>query len=81
MTRKVELNGAIVFTDDTSIYDVYLLIIDEEEKTIECNDMNGFVIALIHYDDTEDCGFINYDGNDDILPYAEELVENGKLVI
>ena len=81
MTRKIELNGAIVFTDDTSIYDVYLLIIDEEEKTIECNDMNGFVIALIHYDDTEDCGFINYDGYGNILPYAEELVENGKLVI
>ena len=78
---KINLNGATVFSADCSIYDVYLLIIDKTEKTIECNDINGFVIALIHYEDSDECGYINYDENGEIMPYAESIVENGMLVI
>ena len=78
---KINLNGAIVFSQDCSIYEVYSIIIDNDEKTIECNDINGFTIALIHYEESDECGYINYDEKGNIMPYAEEIVKNGKLVI
>ena len=81
MTRKIDLNGATVFSDDCNIYDVYMLIIDEDEKSIDCSDANGFTIALIYYEDSESCGFINCDENGRLKGYAEELVKNGMLVI
>ena len=77
----IELNGAIVFSSDCSIYEVYSIDIDTEEKTIECNDINGFIIAMIHYEESDECGYINYDENGNIMPYAEEIVKNGELVI
>ena len=44
-------NGALIMTEDCSYCDVYMLIIDEEEKTIDVSDNYGMMIGMIHYDD------------------------------
>lgn len=83
MTRTINLNGAIISTDDVSIYEIYTLEIDKEEKTIECWDFANNLIALIHYDFSS--GPIEYDDYDEdgnINPYSGTIVNsNGKLVI
>ena len=43
--------GATIMTEDCSYCDVYMLIIDEEEKSIDVSDYNGMMIGMIHYDD------------------------------
>lgn len=45
-------NGALIMTEDCSYCDVYMLIIDEEEKTIDVSDNYGMMIGMIHYDDS-----------------------------
>ena len=40
---KIELeHGGIVTTDNCAYYDVYMLIVNKEEKQIEINDSSGF---------------------------------------
>ena len=36
---------------------------------------------MIHYEESDECGYINYDEKGNIMPYAEEIVENGEVVI
>ena len=49
---KIELeHGGIVTTDNCAYCDVYMLIVNKEEKQIEINDSSGFTIGLINYED------------------------------
>ena len=49
---KIELeHGGVVTTDNCAYYDVYMLIVNKEEKQIEINDSSGFAFGLINYED------------------------------
>lgn len=51
---KIELeHGGIVTTDNCAYYDVYMLIVNKEEKQIEIDDSSGFAIGLINYEDED----------------------------
>ena len=51
---KIELeHGGIVITDNCAYYDVYMLIVNKEEKQIEINDSSGFATGLINYEDED----------------------------
>ena len=79
---KIDFNPyAIVFTENTDIYDVHFIIIDEEDKTIDCNDQNGFSIANIHYENAEEVGYIPFTSDERISPDDEIIIKNGELVI
>lgn len=70
-------NGALIMTEDCSYCDVYMLIIDEEEKTIDVSDNYGMMIGMIHYDDNiKNVDAKIYDEQDnDIIP----VIVNQKL--
>lgn len=70
-------NGALIMTEDCSYCDVYMLIIDEEEKTIDVSDNYGMMIGMIHYDDNiKNVDAKIYDEQDnDIVP----VIVNQKL--
>lgn len=70
-------NGALIMTEDCSYCDVYMLIIDEEEKTIDVSDDYGMMIGMIHYDDNiKNVDAKIYDEQDnDIVP----IIVNQKL--
>lgn len=72
---------AIVYTDTVDIYDVYFIIIDTEEKTIDCSDSNGFSIANIHYEECNEIGFLEYDERERLTGDSHIIVKNGKVVI
>ena len=79
---RIDFNPyVLMYTDDTDIYDVYFIIIDEEEKTIDCCTSSGFSIAMIHYKDTKEIGYLEYDTNERLTGEDIILVKNGKLVI
>lgn len=71
---------AIVYTDHTDIYDVHFIIIDEEEKFLELNDANGFVIAGIHYEGIKEVGYLTYNEKERLTGDKYSLIKNGKLI-
>lgn len=83
MTRKIELNEAIVYTDDVSIYEVYAIEIDEIEKSIECLDIANHIIAMIKYDlSVGPVEYINHHDDGTICEHSDTIVNsNGKVVI
>ena len=83
MTRTIDLNGAVVYTDDVSIYEVYAIEIDEDEKSIQCLDIANHIIAMIKYEfSTGPIEFINYHDDGTIYEFSDTIVNsNGKLVI
>lgn len=72
---------AMMFTDTVSIYDVYFIIIDEDDGTIECNDQFGMIIGLIHYKNCEEVGYLKYNHFEELTGDEELIVKNGKLKI
>ena len=79
---RIDFNPyVLMYTDNTDIYDVHFIIIDEEENTIDCCANNGFSIAMIHYKDTKEIGYLKYDMNERLTDEDIILVKNGKLVI
>ncbi len=79
---KIEFNPyAIVYTDETDIYDVHFIIINEEDKTIDCCDERGFAIAGIHYAKAEVIGYLTYNYRERLTGDSYILIKNGKLVI
>lgn len=74
-------NYATVDSGTTDIYDVYFIIIDEEQKTIECNDYNGMAIGTIFYEECEECAYLPIDNNDRLTGERIIIVKNGKVVI
>lgn len=73
---------AIVYTDTVDIYDVYFIIIDTEEKTIDCSDSYGFSIANIHYEDCNEIGYLEYDEKEERLNGESHIIiKNGEVVI
>lgn len=71
----------LVYSGDTDIYDVDFLIIDEEEKTIECNSSSGFAIANIHYDECDEVGYLEYGDDERLTGNDITIAKDGKLVI
>lgn len=69
----------LMYTDDTDIYDVHFIIIDEENKTIDCCDEYGFSIAGIHYKNSEEIGYLTYNERERLTGDSEILIKNGKL--
>ena len=79
---RIDFNPyVIVYTDDTDIYDVHLIIIDTEEKTIDCCDTYGMSIAGIHYENAKEIGYLKYNEKERLTGDSEILVKNGKLII
>lgn len=72
---------AIIYTDDTSIYDVSSIIIDDVEKTIDVSDTDGFSIANISYWKTKEVGCLYYDENERLNGDSDIIVKNGELQI
>lgn len=70
---------ALVYTDNVNIADVHFIIIDEHDRTIECNDEYGMVIALIYYQDCEEVGYLKYNHFEELTGDSETIVKNGKL--
>ena len=78
---RVDFNpSALVFTDATDIYDVYFLIIDEDEKTIDCSDNNGMSIANIHYSECETIGYLPYNNEGKFTGEQVIIIKNGELI-
>lgn len=78
---KIDFNPyALVYTDDTDIYDVYFIIIDETEKTIDLCDSNGFSIGNVHYENSKEIGCLYYDDNERLNGDSDIIVKNGELI-
>lgn len=78
---RIDFNPyAIVYTDDTDIYDVYFIIIDETEKTIDLCDNNGFSIGNVHYENAKEIGCLYYDENERLNGDSDIIVQNGNLI-
>lgn len=78
--------GALACYDNIAIDNIYSVDIDENDKTIEFNGIDGFVLAWItQYNETtvEEVEVIKYnekgelDGNNEIIT----IIKNGKMVI
>ena len=79
---KITFNSyATVDSGITDIYDVHFIIIDEEQKTIECNDTNGMAIGTIFYEECEECAYLPMDNYDRLTGERIIIVKNGRLVI
>lgn len=78
---RIEMNnGCMMFYDAIAIHDIYSVDIDEEDKSIEFNDANGFVAANISdYSEVEEIGFVEYDDNGSLKPFEVLVIENGKV--
>lgn len=78
---RIEMNnGCMTFYDAIAIHNIYSVDIDEEEKSIEFNDANGFVVANISdYSEVEEIGFVDYDSNGNLKPFEVLIIENGKM--
>ena len=78
---KIKLNnGGYVSTTNCTFYDVYIIIIDEEEKTIDVSDQFGMMIGLIHYENEKEITFAEYDSFGRLKPEIEDIIENGKII-
>ncbi len=80
MEKLMIKNGGILSTKNCDYYDVYLLMIDTEEKTIDVSDNTGFSIGLIHYKDEKEISLYKYDdegklGDDDVM-----IIKNGEFL-
>lgn len=79
---RIDFNPyAIIYTDDTDIYDVYFIIIDETEETIDVCDNQGFSIANIHYKNAKEIGCLYYGDDERLNGDSDIIVENGELKI
>lgn len=78
---RIEMNnGCMMFYDAIAIHDIYSVDIDEEDKSIEFNDANGFVAANISdYSEVEEIGFVEYDSEGNLKPFEVLVIENGKM--
>ena len=72
--------GGLLMTSTCTFYDPYLLIIDEEEKTIEINDHMSMTEGMIHYKNEEEVEFIRRNEKDELTGDCIQIIENGKLV-
>ena len=72
---------ALIYSDDADIYDVYFIIIDDGDKTIDCCDQHGFSIAKIFYAKSEEIGYLKYDENERLSGDDDIIVKNGELVM
>lgn len=80
MVRIEMNNGCMMFYDAIAIHNIYSVDIDEEEKSIEFNDSQGFVAANISdYSDVEEIGFVEYDVDGNLKPFEVLVIENGKM--
>lgn len=78
---KIDFNpSALVFTDVTDIYDVYFMIIDGDEKTIDCSDNTGMSIAYIHYEDCKECGYLPYSDDGKLTGDVVSFIKDGELI-
>lgn len=79
---KIDFNPyAIVYTDNTDIYDVSFIIVDEENKTIDVCDTTDFSIAGIHYQECEEIGYLPYTTDERLQGNTVVIIKNGELVI
>lgn len=70
----------LIYTDNVDVYDVYQIVINEEEKTIDCSDNNGFMIANIHYENLNEVGCLKYDENERLTGESKTIIEKGNIV-
>lgn len=82
MSRQIKVNGAMVYTNDVTIYEVWTIEINEEEKIIELWDLHNYTIARIDYEESSGpVEFINYNKDGNIKESADTIVNsNGKVV-
>ena len=79
---KLEFEPYVVIcTGNVDIYDINMIIIDEEDKTIDCSDINGFTIAVINYENEEEVGYLEYDEKELLTGESYPIVKNGEIVV
>lgn len=79
---KIEFEPyALIYTDDTDIYDVYSIIIDQDEKKIDVCDAFGMSIGTIHYENCKECGYLKYNSRERLTGDFEIIIKNGQLTI
>lgn len=78
---RIEMKyGCLVYYDDIAIHNIYSIDIDEKNKSIEFNDITGFVLAhIVDYSNVEEIGFIEYDADDNLKKFEVLVIENGKM--
>lgn len=79
---KIDLQyGGIIMTADCTFYDADMLIINEEEKSIDISDSNGMMIGMIYYDNsTKEVTMNKYDSHGRLTGNIIDIINNGKLV-
>lgn len=79
---RIEMKyGCYVFYNAIAIHNIYGIDIDEKNKSIEFNDITGFVLANISdYTEAEEIGFVEYDIYDNLKPFDVLIVKNGKMI-
>lgn len=70
----------LIYTDNVDVYDVHQIVIDESEKTIDCSDSNGFMLANIHYENLNKVGCLKYDENEKLTGESEIIIEKGNII-
>ena len=65
--------GTTVLCNHCSIFDVYMIDIDEDR--IELSDSMGMVIGTIDTDQLNECAIINYDNNGKMIELSNLGVE------
>ena len=74
--------GCYIFIDAVIINNIYSIDIDENEKQMELNGIDGFVIATIpNYEEVKEAGFVKFTINDSLEPDDYKLIINGEIAI
>lgn len=68
-----------ICTDNVDIYDISICIIDEKEKTIDCSDVNGMLVANIHYKDMQEVSYLEYGKNGMLTGNEYTLIQRGEV--
>lgn len=78
---KIEFTPfGLIYTDDTDIYDVKGIIIDEEDKKIDAYDEYGMSIATIHYEDSRAVGVKKYDMEGKLTGDWKDIINYGEII-
>lgn len=77
---KIEIpNGALIATDNCDFYNVYLLIINESEKTIDLSGEDRMSIGLIAYENLSTVDIHEYKENGTFSGEINQIIKNGEI--
>ena len=72
--------GGVVMTPSCAFLDPYMLIVDEDEKTIEINDNMGMVEGIIYYENEKYVDINRRNENNRLLGDVVPIVKDGEVI-